>query len=939
MPKLILPQENGSSNSEGMSVGAVAGAVSSGAEIGRIQRTEGAAATASADRIGEVQMNFGSWMANYGNHRLKGAMNNIEDAIYNLISSNAAKDYNKQAQDYTASQQIKPTDQVLDDYRKMNEAKQYGKFAQDLDGISKKVVDKYAPAIENPVKRKKFTEEMGTLNHGHKTAAMAAQEKQQIDLSSKALNDAIKSDIQNGILDIPENVGYWSHISLDRISSALEGGAISPEQAGKLSEEVRKGLYVGSLQSLNKTDPNSLDQILSIKSSEELNITPLEHNQLKKENMAALADQDNLNKIQYKAEQEIKNAQSQFHMSNIQAGIADGSVGIADIYSMYQQGKLSFPQFEKLSERYITGQKAINKDFNNRANVSAAISSGDMLSEFSNKQIDDHYQNIVKGLSQDGNYGSVPLEKKVEVASAYQGPVDSLSKEIEYGVKSGNPEKVKNAVVAFEKLNSNNKLALSSITKDTKLTSYISALGSMYKVTNDFSPEMIQKTYDSIYKVDAKTRKHRQEEFYGNSDFSDTGIKSTIAEMYPGGDGYFTAEDYVPDTVVNMVKPLYEKAYMESGDAQVAKQTVLKQTENLIGHSGVNRVSRWGADPGTIMAVPPEFITGLPPEKLRSALNQELAGKIPEGLTADQILIGSDDLTLDQAKRGQHPSYYLYYLDSNGDEQLLPQRWSVDGDTKQIIKNSDIMKAQEKVSPEAKVPLESAVPEQNQVIKKSLATVKGADKTALGNELIDKIASTALVGQISRNYPGNEQAQQVVQTAINSMVGKAPEPFRVGQSLKLINSVLLNNAPPKEFLKFGTPTSTPSIGNIVVTKSGSGLFAGMVQAGNDPVVAIMSMKGKNLGLTYVPLSQISGFRSLPSPENFFRQSRSVSTPSKEPPLFSTNIYTGEKAGRMSTDKDKPWDIYNNTQQTNEDEPVDPTSKYSISNRPSKRKKK
>lgn len=942
MPKLIVPQEQQEQVRNALNPQGVAQSVASGAQIGEVQQkgasaaiasgasigqayaTQGAAATASGAAIGELartgipkalspgldigntQQELGGWLSQ---RAVKMYNQTMADAKKNTASVGGSQAYNNginlksngkgpiSLNTITKNPYDYQTDPATE-------------LPKQFDEVRDKVIEQYSPHIEDPVEKQKFANNITMMNESRKADGIQKVREAQLGVATKTLQESLNSDIQNGILDAPENIGFYASTALDRISSALDSGYIDQTEAAKLGENVRKGLYLGSLQTMNQTDPMKLEGILAQKTPEDLNINPLEYKQLLKQNAAALEDQTTLNRIQYQAQKEIEDAQKDFIYSSTLSGIQDGTIHQSQLMEIYNQGKITFPQLEKLATTYYKQRDKTSKDYRVRAEISSAIQNGEMLTGFSQKEIDDHYQNRVRGLSENGSYGSVPFQDKVDVAKVYNGPLQSLSKDIKYSLGSGDINKMKEAVVAYDMLMKTNPVALSDFNKDPKDAAYIAGLASIYNTTSDFNIDSAQRLKDSIYNVDGRTIKARQNEFMESKSFTDAKIKSTIADMYPGGDEWYRGEDYVPDDIVQMVKPLLKQAYMASGDEDTAVSTVLNQTKSIIGHSSLNDVDRWGINAGTLMAFPPEQYSALPPDKLRLALNEEIKDIVPEGVDPNKVFVGSDQLTIDKVRRNQIPSYYLYYVDDKGNEQILPSRWAPDAQTKNMIHKMTSDEAQANVDPSKRVaPMqEQDVQENPQVLKADQAKVamvaasvaQPKDQQLITPEFLTKIAKTSQVRQIASHYPGDDNSKMIVQASINAMVGKDPSPWRLGQSLKMVNSILLNNSTPENFLKFGTAVSKPETGNLVVGPKGVGLFAGMVSNGTDPYVAMVKMDGKNLGVTYLPLSEVRGFRQLPTPEQFHRQSAIVSNVNFNTERF--NPYTLERS-RMSTGKE------------------------------------
>jgi hypothetical protein len=925
MPSLIIPDEKNSTNVQPMSISGVAESVSSGAKIGQVQKTEGAAAIQQAAKIGETQQNLGNWMASQGNEHLSRSLKAMNETIYNMVQSNAAQDYNKQSGGHIANA-TSPSQDGASNYSKAVKLAAPNSISGDLDNIAQNVKENYSEAIPDPSLKEKFKQSINSINENRKLTANQAQRQAQSTLSQSALSQALNSDIQNGLIDSSENIGFYASQGLDRIKNALDAGSISVSDAATMGDKLRKGLYFGSLQVSNQKDPNAVGQMLATKSAEELNLTDIEYKQLVKQNDLALKDVDNFNKVQYKAQSEIEATKLRYQFASLRDGVNDGIIGAAQIQEAYDKGKLSYSQYLELAKQHDSVKSKINKNWNVRSEISSAIQAGENLSNFDIKQIDDHYLNSIKNLSTNGDT-DILIQDKINVAKLYKGPVNSFAKEIQYSTMSGNPEKIKEAVFAYNKIQEDNPIVLSGI-KDNKFLAYISSLSNAYKYTSGgLDKENIQKIHDSIYNVDGRTVAARMKNFSKESDFDDNSIKKTIAEMYSGGDPWYRSPDSVSNDTVEMLRPLIRQAYTETGDKSATLEMVTNKTKALFGHTDVNNVSKWGIDAGTIMFAPPEKVySGLASaEQIRELINKNVAPILPKGVVPDQVFVGSDDRTVQELQLASNnpnknftPSYYLYYKDNNGQEILLPKRWKLDDADKAELAQMKANVGESKVAPESKIipghPQSSMSETSNVYMEKNkqaltavLSNTKGYGKDKiLSSEFIEKLAQQSYIPQIANQYPGDVTQRPIIASALNKMVGADQDSWRVAQSVKLVNSVLLNNADPKTYLKFGTVTTRPQAGDIVVSDKKAGLFGGMQVLNGKPVVVMTSVVNGQLTKELISTKDIKGYRSLPTPEMSYKQDAPLSI---KPNITRFNIYTGEKA-RVPTGQERfnPYDM-------------------------------
>ena len=111
MPKLIVPSESGDSKTVQLNPEGVAGAVASGAMIGKITQQEAAPASLSAEKIADVQRKYGEWKFQQAVDQQKNQQKWLENqskmamqqAAYNTAQSNAVKDLNQKSADIIGS--------------------------------------------------------------------------------------------------------------------------------------------------------------------------------------------------------------------------------------------------------------------------------------------------------------------------------------------------------------------------------------------------------------------------------------------------------------------------------------------------------------------------------------------------------------------------------------------------------------------------------------------------------------------------------------------------------------------------------------------------------------------------------------------------------------------------------------------------------------------
>lgn len=897
MPLLKVGEFSGESQVEGLSIAGAAEAQASGAKLGKIQRTAGAEAIASYAPMGEVQKQQGKvqgeagiWLKEQG-HKLelknKKAM---YDGIFDVINNLATMDLGKKATKETSSN-LSSMQSVLDDFSKLNN---YGRGSgprtgweagKAIDTINKEIVNKYSSALPNEIYKAKFQQSMGQVSSAYKNQATDAQRQSNYNLARTAVDDSVNNQIKLGLMDKPENLALYSSRGLDSINRGLSNGSLDAQEGARLGDKLRKGLYRGSIQVGNTTSPGTIRQLLESKSPEDLNLNPQEYKGLAFQNAAALKDEERDAIAQYKQQEEITKQQQTLLNFQLSEGIKDNTTKSSTIIDEYNKGNLDFKQFTGLLSKYHDTALKQNTVLDQRNNISKAILNGDTLQSYSPNQINDHYKNLIN--SRYGKDAKVSLMQKAEIASYYKGPVQDFNKEIQYNIQSGDPESIKNAVGAYEFARTRSPMSVMDITKDPKTVAFITSLSEKMKYSSDKTENLITATRESIYNVDNKTLKKRENDFREESSFRPDNIGKTIANMY-GGDGWFSAPNEVSDRMKNAVGYMLHEAYKTEGSAAGAISIVQKQTENLIGTSEVNKIEKFGINPSTTMFLPPENQYGgkYSADEIRTRLNEDVKElAIAHNTTPDNIYLGSDEKSIAMAKKGLDPDYYVYYKDDQGHDipivdpnTHLLKRWSLNSSDKASIENEQLASKAETLLAKSTGMQKTAdmirrkeqLPKLGANLMDNMSTsMQTTDNlNAKGNTVLSspefnaKVVTANSTQEIASVYTKDPIQSDIILQTLERSIGADKSPGRIIESVSNISTILGGGVDNITLLKQGRVTTTPMTGDIAVSSQAQGLFAGLTTKNGVSHAKILQMNNGKMEIKEVPNVTVS-YRTMP----------------------------------------------------------------------------
>lgn len=689
MPKLIVPAGEPNTDLTPTSIQGNMNAVQSGAEIGDVQRTQGAAAYASGAGIGRVQMQAGQEMASLGMQFFDQANSALEDANYNDLISKAQLDYSSQA-----------AERVQKSYDE-NGNPTFGTMQSDLDGIYKNTMETYGANIANPNVRAKFNATMQDLHARGSLQAQSQSRNQQLDYMQGSLTQALQSNSNLALQGDPSNKDLYFGRNMKAIDDAVAKGYLDYDKALQLKEKSRIDIYKKSLDMSSKLYPFDTGAVLNSASAKELNLTELEYQDLKHQNSL---DQNAVLRHQaqtQKAQEQVEKNQSKFVANELEVGIAKGAVTEADVNRAYKDGKIDQDSWKNLTLKSMSASGISASKMQKMTDISYSIGEDQVLSgKFSDADINEHYNMAIK--QAEATTGKpLSLSGKAALAATYKGKVSAFTDEIRGTILSEkDPNKVAEAVQAYDFLNSKNPLAVDGMDKETQAV--ISIIASRLGGTNQNTSQVVEDARKSVISLDPTLRELRTKSFNEQELFKPVDLEKTINNKFAGG---FLSGSSLSSDLIPMYERLLKEAYTLTGDQDAAITLVKDWTKDTVGPSGVNSSEGFLLNKQTIMMLPPEKLYGgqYSAKEIRGNINTDLTpiitdnANIPAGLTSDQIFIGSDAVTRQDL---QNPSYSLYYVDKNGVQQPLldktgiPVRYTFDGQARDAIEQQRTIDAQ-----------------------------------------------------------------------------------------------------------------------------------------------------------------------------------------------------------------------------------------------------
>jgi hypothetical protein len=631
----------------------------------------GASLKAGGVEAAQVSAGLGQSMAQAGQKFFDEAKQSVDDATYNNAYSNASTEFNQAVQQRLNT----PTDE--------KGSPNFQNLPQDIAVIGDKIASKYSANLIDGKTRNRFNSNFNNLATNHQILAMGQARKQQVDYSISSLQNNLTSTLNNALSDDPSQLGLHYAQGVEALNKARDSGYISAQDAQEGAEKLRHNIYTGAAGIMNSKDPVSAEKWLS--DPKLLNLTPLERNELQKQNQSALNAQDRQQKAQEAEQQKLLKQQQTSNAWDLQRGMAEGKIKQPDLDQAFQSGKISHDTYQQLSIKNDADLGITAKRTATNTRIGNDIGSGRVLEGYSAKEISDYYNDSTGLLSKDGKPADITA--KAGVAVGIKAQVKDFTNEVKGTLQSGKPEDVIKAVNAFTDVQSKNPLAASGI--DKKSLAMISSIETDLKYQPGVDPQEIVNKARAATTLTPELIKFRQEMFDKNDNLKLVedktgkigGIEKTIKDAYGLESHLISSNDEIAPEVIPTIRNLMKEGMIQTGDLEKSIAYVKKATKGAIDVSTFNGNR-------TLMAFPPESTIKdsdgrtFDAPTLRKNFESETAELASKsGLSVGDLQIHSDEVTKQNLA---HPSYSV--SDANGNPLINPEthqpvRWQPDGDS------------------------------------------------------------------------------------------------------------------------------------------------------------------------------------------------------------------------------------------------------------------
>ncbi len=632
-----------------------------------------------AKEIGSTAAQFGQSIVQQGQQYFSEAKGAIDDAKLNTAYASASVEFSKAVQDRMSH----PYDQ--------NGNPTFGTLSSDIGQMGNDIMSKYSQTIGDPQTNRRFTDQFTSLVTGHTISSLSTARNQQMDYSAASLNKVLGSTVQNGLQDTRDKLPFHYSTGLTAINNGLKNGYLTAQQAQEQEDQLRTNLFKGSLSAQNRNDPNGVAALLNNKSNDQLNITQTERMELEKQNQASLRDQAIREKqIVTQQQQAIKEKQN-FNAGELELSLLQGKAGESDIMSRYQQGDISHDQYVKSMEGYVKATEGNLKTGQTLKAMSNDMQQGKVLSNYSEKDIDTHYTRRLSVLK------DPEITDKAMVASDYKAPVQAFSKELSLTAQTGSPQDIAKAAKAYDYTVNKQPVVVSKMNAQDR--AFYATVNEQLQYTTNNQDQVINNAKQRIYGQKEDAKNLNDVNFSKQTEFKPENIAGTINSAM--GMNHIYGNDKVSPDLQYHLQSLLKQAYRETGDVKSAQRMLKDETSGIVGVSEVNNPESntlirdnlmtgevKGKSKSVLMFAPPDKVYDqYTPQELRQDLNKQVSGiKLPDGVSADDVSLGSDELT----RRSPHgigqdgkatTSYNMYYtkdgvqhpvLDSNTGQ---PLRW------------------------------------------------------------------------------------------------------------------------------------------------------------------------------------------------------------------------------------------------------------------------
>lgn len=926
MPIINKPQPKQVPQFRGISPAAGARAAASGASIGQV-----------ASSAGQRLIAQGSQIKQAGEQMIGSAMTNLTNAFKTAQLSERLNEGR-----LTFSEGV---NQRLGQVRDKDGNPTFGTLPKDVGQIGQDTVTKISEKISDPQVRAQFKQQMGNFITNKQIQSLGMQRTQQLQYIQEQTQTGIDRLVQEAGQDDPSNRNYYMGQVNQLINSGIKNGALSVNQGEILRRDAQRQMTFQMYNNIIDADPASGHSMIRNGSPKSMGVDQKTFDDLLRISQGALDDQQGRQQQQKAETNNVNQERTNLTATQLDLGLRDGTIGKKDLEVARSNNHINEAQFDQLVRSHGKVTKAQLRKAELQANITRSIQEGKGLMQYTPAQIAGHYKRRIQLLTQNGQPPT--LAQKAGLAAQYKGRVTPIEKELEFAALNGNQQDAVQALRAYELLAERNPLAISGLDKDTRailsharnLTerttlSDVQALEQARSIVSNKDPELI----------DAKLKEFDQIEefkFQGRGGSID-GLNKTINRLFGGG--RVIGSTFISDRDALAIRGLLKDAYALSKDKDSAIDMVKDQLKTTFGRTSLNQREGTFFDDDQVMFMPPEkAYPGIPPEQMRENLESEVSPYLPDGVNPSQVVLRSDELT---RTPGRLPDYLLFYRDQFGVEKFIkgddgtPVRWSPDTigliDRAKIRTTGRAELALANRNDSAQTPFEQLTATQagdpstqvqetgRQAIDQTPVEPQ-AEQVARGGivskvaetDAGDTIATDSVTGQEVKNSPAMKRASSIKEPTApidlaKTFLGKTEQqhanvlskffeasggpridPRKTPWCAAFANAVLqasgtkgTGSLAARSFLKWGTPTQTPTEGDIVVLSRGSnpahghvGFYAGETDT---HIKVLGGNQRDSVSVREYPKSRLLGYRKPPQAEQI------------------QQAFSGQNSGQLST---------------------------------------
>lgn len=598
--------------------------------------------------VGDMSGRLGTDMQDVGQKYVNEATNAVNDASYNRTYSTALTDFSSQV------------NQRLQAPYDANGNPTYSTLPQDIAKIGQTVSNKYAAQLADPATNQKFVSDFNTVVTNHQITSMGTARKQLVDDAVSSAQKNLQTLSDTALASDPIHLGTYYAQGLSVLNKAQANGYITPDEAEQSKEQFRHGLYYNSAQLMNDKDPMTAKQWIQ---SEEYtkNLTPIEQATLLKSNATAIQTMNQRALAKQKEQQALVKQQQTFNNGELQIKLAKGQADENSVTDAYNQGHISHDQYVQNVIKLETAKGNTAKAATTNAAINMDVHSGNILTGYASKDVDNWYNAHVGLITKKDNMGNIiqpSLSDKASIAMQAKTPIHAFTNDLKNNFNSGNPDAVLQATNAYASVLKSNPLAVSTL--DKKSVAMASMIEDQMKNTDpkvNSTQKIVQNAINTV-NLDPEKAKYFASSYGKEKDFTQKNFKDTVANMY--GANHTFGNDQVDSNIYPTVQRLLKEAYpLVGGSSSAAQNMVTKETAGLIGASSINGKR-------TVMLAPPETSLGknYSTEQIRGNLEAELGPIAKEqGIDPSKLQISTDGNT---TMKAGSPAYTVSYQDKDG---------------------------------------------------------------------------------------------------------------------------------------------------------------------------------------------------------------------------------------------------------------------------------